>query len=416
MVSTHDGDSLKVQAKGRLEFTDDDADVRVLSPGGYLVIEHTATGTSGNKTERFEAREHNGAVTRTYAVNGKALSEAEGRAWLKSFLPDIVRELAINADRRVARILAKGGPAAVLADVSLTKSSHAKGAYLRELFTQTTLELPMLTRSLEQAGKEVHSSYDLAQVLKTAAERQPIDATMTAFVGAAGTIESDYEQRHVFARVLTRPSLTPAIAAQVFKSVTPGAGGSGISSDYELAELCAATPPSLIEQAGSGWFEAVSTIGSSYERRRAIAAVIRPGASPAIVDHALKAAAGISSDYELATLLVDVAKTGGLSDRTAPSYFAALTQVGSDYDHRRVLETVAAAAVSDSALAQAVSTTTNMQSDYDRAESLVVISRSGAMGPTTRKALADAANGIRGDHDRGRVRSALTRAGVLTGR
>jgi hypothetical protein len=57
-----------------------------------------------------------------------------------------------------------------------------------------------------------------------------------------------------------------------------------------------------------------------------------------------------------------------------------------------------------------------MNSDYDRAESLVAISRSKAVGPSTRKALADAASAIGSDHDRGRVLSALTKAGVLTAR
>ena len=57
-----------------------------------------------------------------------------------------------------------------------------------------------------------------------------------------------------------------------------------------------------------------------------------------------------------------------------------------------------------------------MNSDYDRAESLVAISRSKAVGPSTRKALADAANGIGSEHDRGRVLSALSRAGILAAR
>ena len=104
----------------------------------------------------------------------------------------------------------------------------------------------------------------------------------------------------------------------------------------------------------------------------------------------MKAAAGIESDYDLAEVLVDVVKDGGLTDRTAPSFFAALPQIGSDYDHRRVLQAVAQATVSDGALAQATATTSGMNSDYDRAESLVAISRSKAVGPSTRKALADA--------------------------
>jgi len=416
MSSTHDNESLKVQARGRIEFTDDDADVKQLSPGGYLIIEKTTGGVLSRERSRFEAREQNGSITRKYSVNDKTLSDEEGRAWLKTFLPEFVRETGINADRRVSRFLARGGPAAVLADITQTHSGYAKSAYMKELFKQKTLDAATLDKALRQAGREIASDYDESQVLMAASELQPIDSAMPAFVEASRNIDSDYDARNVFTLALGRPSMTAALASQIFKAATPGAGNSGISSDYDLAEVLIATPPALIAQDASGWFGAVSSIQSSYDRRRVISSVIRPGVAPEVADQALKAAAGIESDYDLAEVLVDVVKEGGLSDRTAPSFFAALPHIGSDYDHRRVLQAVAQATVSDGALAQATATTSGMNSDYDRAESLVAISRSKAMGPSTRKALADAVNGIGSEYDRGRVLSALTRAGVLAAR
>jgi bla regulator protein blaR1 len=416
MSSTHDDESLKVQARGRIEFTDDDADVKQLSPGGYLIIEKTTGSVLSRERARFEAREQNGTIARKYSVNGKTLSDEEGRTWLKTFLPDLVRETGFNADRRVARFLAHGGPAAVLADVSQIRSDHAKSVYIRELFKQTTLDAAILDKALRQAGREIRSDYDLAQVLTFASESQPIDGAMPAFVDASRSIDSDYDARNVYTRALGRPSMTAALASQIFTAATPGAGKAGISSDYDLAEVLIATPATLIAQDASGWFGAINSIQSSYDRRRVISKVVEPGVSPDVTEQALKAAAGIQSDYDLAEVLVDIVKDGGLTDSTAPAFFAALPHVGSDYEHRKVLQAVAQATVSDGALAQATATTSGMSSDYDRAESLVAISHSKALGPSTRKALADAANGISGDHDRGRVLSALTRAGVLTAR
>jgi hypothetical protein len=416
MSSTHDDETLKVQARGRIEFTDDDTDVKLLSPGGYFIVEKATGGLLSRERQRFEAREQNGTVVRKYSVNGKTLGDEEGRQWLKTFLPDLVRETAFNADRRVARYLTRGGPAAVLADISQTRSDHAKGVYLKELFKQKTLDGPTLGKALQQAGREIQSDYDLAQVLMFASESQPIDGALTAFVDASRSIDSDYDARNVYSRALNRPSITPAIASQILSAATPGPGNSGISSDYDLTEVLIGTPSALVAQDASGWSAAVQSIESSYDRRRVIASVVRPGAPPEVVDQALKVSAGIQSDYDLATVLVDVVKSGGLTDRTAPSFFAALPKIESDYEHRRVLEAIAAASVSDGVLAQATATTAGMNSDYDRAESLVAISRSKAMGPLTRKALADAASGIGSEHDRGRVLSALTRAGVLTAR
>jgi hypothetical protein len=304
----------------------------------------------------------------------------------------------------------------VLADIAQTRSGHAKGVYMKELFKQKTLDVAMLDNALRQAGRDIKSDYDLAQVLMFASESQPIDGALTAFVDASRSIDSDYDARNVYVRVLSRPSLTAVVASQIFKAATPGAGNTGISSDYELAEVLISTPPALVGQDASGWSAAVNSIESSYDRRRVIAGVVRPGVAPEVADQALKAAAGIQSDYDLAEVLLDVVKSGGLTDQTAPSFFAALPHVGSDYEHRQVLQAVAQAAISDGALAQATATTADMRSDYDRAESLVAISRSKAVGPSTRQALAEAANGIGSEHDRGRVLSALTRAGVLTAR
>jgi hypothetical protein len=363
-------------------------------------------------TEKFEARDNNGTLVREYVSNGKVLTEAEGRAWLKTFLPEILREMAVNADRRVARQLARGGPALVLDEVGRTKSSYAKSVYLRELFKQATLDQPMLARSLQQARRDIHSDYDLAEALIAASEHQPIDRALNDFVAAAGTVKSDYDERRVLSKAITRPSLTPQVASAIFKAATPAPDGSGIQSGYDLAELLREAPPAVVDQASSGWAAAVSTITSAYDRSRAIEAMFQPGLSPATVQGALAAAAGISSDYDLATLLVTAADKGALTDSTANAYFEATGHVHGSYDRGRVLHQVAKAPIGDAALAQAISLAASMTSDYDRAEALIALSAAKGIGPASRKALTESAGAMHGDYDRGRVMSALERAGI----
>jgi len=320
--------------------------------------------------------------------------------------------MAYNADRRVARELAKGGPSLVLDEIGKTKSSYAKGVYFRELFKQTTLDQATLSRSLQQAGREVHSDYDLAETLVAAAKHQPIDAALPDFVQSARSVKSDYDEARVLGEAIARPSVTPAVAAAVFSAATPGPDNSGIQSDYDLAELLRKTPPALIDQASSGWAAAIGSIGSSYDRSRAIESALRPGAGPSTVQCALAAATGISSDYDLATLLTTAATAGVLTDRTADAFLGATGHVKSSYDRGRVLHEFAKSPVGDQALAQAVMLAAGMSSDYDRAEALIALSRARGVGPISRKALNDSAAAMHGDYDRGRVFEALAKAGI----
>jgi len=246
-------------------------------------------------------------------------------------------------------------------------------------------------------------------VLKTASEKQNMDATLPAFVDASRTIQSDYDLRGVLSRALARPSLTPSVASAIFKAAIPGPGGAGIDSDYDMAELLKEAPVSMVNQPGAGWAEAVGSISSAYDRHRAIAAVLRPGAPPEVVEAALTSAAGLSSDYEAANLLIEIVKAGLLTDRTSHAFMSAASRIGSAYDRRRVMEAVAKTSIGDAALAEAVGTAGRISSDYDRAESLIALGRAPGVGPSSRQALNDAASAIGSDYDRGRVLAALTK-------
>ena len=305
----------------------------------------------------------------------------------------------------------------MLADISQTRSDHAKSVYLKELFKQKTLDGPTLGKALQQAGREIQSDYDLAQVLMFASESQPIDGALTA-VHRRVTQHRFRLRRTQCLQPRAQPAVDHAGAR-----LADLEGGDARSR--QCRDLIGLRPGggadwhagALVAQDASGWFAAVNSIESSYDCRRVIASVVRPGVA---ARGRRSGAEGCRREFNPTTISPRCSSTssrdGGLTDRTAPSFFAALPKIESDYEHRRVLQAVAAASVSDGALAQATATTAGMNSDYDRAESLVAISRSKAVGPSTRKALADAASGIGSEHDRGRVLSALTRAGVLTAR
>ncbi|HUQ34045.1 MAG TPA: hypothetical protein VM095_18125, partial [Pyrinomonadaceae bacterium] len=80
-VRYNDGDhSLEIRAKGGLEFTDDDSDVKSMTRDGYLMIEERR----GSMSRRLEISPGaNNQPQRTFFVGGQAHAfDGEGRAWL----------------------------------------------------------------------------------------------------------------------------------------------------------------------------------------------------------------------------------------------------------------------------------------------------------------------------------------------
>ena len=106
-IWSNNGEKLEVSYRGKFEFSDDDTDVRTMSPGGWLKI------SDGKWLGRHsvEIRERDGQLEHLYYVNASSRPyEPEGRAWLHQNLPKFVRNTGIAAESRVAKLLTNGGP------------------------------------------------------------------------------------------------------------------------------------------------------------------------------------------------------------------------------------------------------------------------------------------------------------------
>ena len=251
MTRSDNGKSVKVEGKGRVTFTDDDTDVKSLEPGGSFTLETRNGWGSVSGIARVEVKAaEDGSLSRIYRIDGKSVSETEGRKWLASVLPEVVRELAIGADARVARILAASGPAGVLDEIARIKSGWARHVYFVQLFDQASLDTAMLARSLRQASQQVDSDFARSEVARKAAERFTLDDTSAAgFADLVNAIESDFEARRALGAALARPGLSPSVAGRLVKAAIPQ-GASGIESDFEMAELLQGIPPALVDALG----------------------------------------------------------------------------------------------------------------------------------------------------------------------
>ena len=333
---------LEVRSVGAVDFTDDDADVRRLAPGGTLSVEETRGGV----TRRVEYAERDGRIERRYLQDGRLRDEADGAAWIRTILPQVARESHIGAEARAARVLRQRGVAGLLDEVRQIASGTVKRIYLTEALERGRPTDDDLRAVVRAAERHLSSDSDKGQVLRAVVERRGVDAGLVAAViEAARSISSDPEK----ARVLAAALAAPAAGAE---ARTAAAGVTRtISSDRAKAELLAALAPGATasDVMRAEWLRGARTISSDSERRRVLMAALEsptqgdalltaPGARDALFD----VVDGISSDREKAeVLLTAAARRDALGDEEVRRTFLKTTrEISSSSEYRRVMDAV----------------------------------------------------------------------------
>lgn len=400
--------TFSVRHHGEIDVTDDDADIRAISEGGYLTIEEKIGWDRTRVDFRLDA---NGNLQRTFYRNRKAVAwEPEGRAWLAKKVPDLVRNSGFGAEARVRHIHTAGGPAAVLAEVTLIKNNYVKRLYLTKLLDLRTVQGPMLSKLIAQAGQEITSDYERAELLRDIAKERLLttDEQRLAYATATRTIGSSYEHRR---------ALQPLFESGALSDVVLRAGidsASTIDSDYELAELLIALGKTQAVTPGAmdAFVGTAITIDSDYELGRALKQTVSaPVAVPsAVVRDVLKASHGIDSDYEMAQFLITLVSKQKLDDISRPAFFTAVDSVHSDYERGRVLKALAGRpGLNDAVVLGVIESTRGMNSAHEAANVLRDVAANYPPTGDVRKAYVSAAERLSSNHERDRVLVALTR-------
>jgi len=308
--STGDGwTRLRVEHSGRIELTDDERDVKSVSPNGSFEI--ASKGWLSLFGQRYVVRGNtDGTTTRRFTVKGLDRSiDAEARAWIADALQRLVRS-GFGAEARMARIIAQRGPDGVLEEISRFGSDFTKARYFMLLFKQPRLDRPTAGRSLRALGREVGSDFELARVLIAFAETFPLDDTIApAFVEATNSIGSDFEQARVLLTLLAHDRPGPA-AVNAVLALTPRIG-----SDFEKARVLTslAQRRGLGANAVLGIVRAATSIGSDFEQSRVLLHVISSQPiDPAARQTLLEATGRIGSDHERGRVMSAMLQEGAL--------------------------------------------------------------------------------------------------------
>jgi hypothetical protein len=395
---------IEVRYEGSIEFTDDDTDVKSLSPGGELRI--ADKGWISSRTVEFRA-DGAGNIQRRYWVGwSEKPFEPEGRQWIAQELPRFIRQTGIGAPARVARILKAKGPSGVLSEISLIEGSWAKRLYFTELLQTATLDPKTVQQVLIQAGREIDSDFELASLLIAASDRLLVDdATRKAYFEAAKTIDSDFEMRRVFSSALKRGPVPPDLVAGLLETST------AISSDFELASLLIDVTKlgPLDSRTRAPFFRALDTVESDFEHRRVLSSLVRADSSGDTIATMLDSAGAIGSDFEKATFLLDVTKGSTFEGPVRAPFFRAANTIGSAFERGRVLQQVVKRTdLSPQTVLEVLRSAQGMKSSFETSQVLLALAASHPLSGEARDIYIATASRL-GDFEEGRALTALVK-------
>jgi len=396
-ITTRNGwTSLSITIDGTVEFTDDDTDVKSLSPNGRFRLEGGGLLSKRAYEVRADAA---GNLTRAYSVgwSTKPIDE-EGRAWLAHTLPQVIRDSGIGAGPRVARILRQGGPQAVLTEIGRIHGDGSKRVYLEQLFSQAVLK-PSELKDAARLIRSISSDGDKAQIM-TAVDANYFTADLRPYLfEAAESINSDGDKRRVLSDIVKKDGRSLETLASAARAARH------ISSDGDKAEV-------LIEMASpyrpSGgvdmtYFEAANSISSDGDHARVLSKMLACHSDDRdTLTRTLLSAQRIASDGDKARVLKEAVTAYSEDASVRKAFFEAANSVSSDGDHQQVLVSLAQKkGIGADTVGNIANSAQRISSDGDKAR--VLIELVGTDVDPARDAFFAAANSINSDGDRSRV-------------
>jgi hypothetical protein len=388
--------SVSITIDGTIEFTDDDTDVKSLSPNGRFRLEDGGLLSKRAYEVKADAA---GNLNRSYSVGWSTKPiDDEGRAWLARTLPQLIRDSGIGAGPRVARILRQGGPQAVLTEIGRIHSDGSKRVYLEQLFSQATLK-PSDLKDAAKLIRNISSDGDKAQVILTFDANYFATDLRSYLFDAAESINSDGDKRRVLSDIIKKDggnSETLASAARAARH---------ISSDGDKAEVLIemAIPYRPAGGVDMAYFDTANSISSDGDHARVLSKMLAShGDDHNTLARTLLSAQRISSDGDKARVLKEAVASYNEDAPVRKAFFEAANSISSDGDHQQVLVSLAQKqGIGADTLADIANSAKRISSAGDKAH--VLIELAGTNVEPARDAFFAAANSINSDGDRSRV-------------
>jgi beta-lactamase regulating signal transducer with metallopeptidase domain len=371
-TATWSGDdcSVDLRAEGEIQFNADATDIQSISSGGYFEV----NVREGDTLRQMRVTHSGNGLQYVLKINGTQQPfEGEAKAWFSNFLLSLERTTGFAADTRVPRLLAKGGPAAVLDEINNLQGDYVRGIYFRKLLDQPNLPAPIVVRIINQAGSQIGSDYEMARVLMEVSKQYelPDETSRAAFLKAAGKLKSDYEHSRVLIELLKRPNISADNVRMALNSAA------GIKSDYEKSRiLLSLLDQNSFDQGNLDFYlKVVASINSDYEKSRDLLAPMQRYTLAADqVNQIMDATAKINSDYEKSRLLTSLAGKGKFDESQMGNYLKVVASMKSDYERSRsLLALMQDNSLSSASISKALQATSQAGSDYEKSRVLTAL-------------------------------------------
>jgi hypothetical protein len=357
------GTSTSLSYDGKITFTDDERDIKSITPGGYFRFSKT---TFGNKREIFIQSGSDGTLHRKYFV-GKSEEpyEPAGRQWLQQMLPEIIATTGLGAEDRIRRIYAKAGLNGVLAEIGKMESDFAQATYYNHLLALPAMKDHELKGVLVHLDRQLDSDHEKSKLLRQTAPRylqNPKNAQ--EFMAIVAGLSSDFEK----AKVLTYICQVPALSRTSCEMVIPAVAR--INSDYEQAKVLRTVlaRQELSPKAHQQVIALTRTISSDFEKNRVLLVLITdPRYVSANFGELLASISTLQSDYEKSRALSYLVMKQKLSTQHYLQLLPVVASLNSNYDKSRTLQKIRATMPADNAEVRAayVKAAKTIHSDYE---------------------------------------------------
>ncbi|MGH7484718.1 MAG: hypothetical protein ACREMY_03810, partial [bacterium] len=282
---------------GAAKFSPDETHIAQLSPGGFARFRER-TPAMDRSVSVVPAGD--GSLSYTATLDGRVIPFDDAmQRWLSGFLPEVLREAAIDVPERVARLRAQGGVPAVLRTISEIHSVGARAAHYRALLKGVPLSAADAERVAIQAPADLASSSgELSSIIRELPQSAMHDpAALRALAAALPRITSSGDRASTLQ--ILAPNADPELLVMLAKAAEdlPSSGDKANFLTTTAAEYLA-TPREALRRA---YFKAVATVPSSGDMENVLISAMPYG----------------HGDPEIALLVVDATKAMGSSGDVA---------------------------------------------------------------------------------------------------